>query len=82
MKQVCDAQCGSSSCLSSGSDAGLCSGCLQSSTDFAFYGYLNSGTGNQQKYQTCITDCDHFGAYYGKKGTDGTGVCASKEKFH
>jgi len=76
--RVCDAQCGDNSCLQTGSDTGLCTGCIQTSTASAFYGHLNSGTGGQKKYQTCVTDCDHFGTYYGATAMDSTGYCASK----
>jgi len=76
---VCDAQCGSSNCLTSGVDKGLCSGCLQDSTTDAssFFAYKQPNAG-QAKYELCITDCEHFGQYYGDLASDGTGICSSK----
>lgn len=74
LKIVCDAQCGSSNCLTTGSDKGFCSGCLQDSETFSFFGYKQASPG-QKKFEVCITDCEHFGRRYGDISADGTGFC-------
>jgi len=73
---VCDAQCGSSNCLTTGIDKGLCSGCKQDSTSdtSSFFAYKQPVAG-QKKYQMCITDCDHFGQLFGDISGDETGFC-------